>query len=340
MLKISDNSKIYVYCPAGYTSGGPELLHQLVHLLNNNNKDAYIVYIGDKPHVVPAEYKNYNIKIAETVEDNEKNVEVFPEGRFDMISINKKCQKLLWWLSVDNFFKSSTSFLSPLDIFKYSPKLALRAFIKQMLLSFKGKHKGLITLKRLSSMDCLCGYQSEYAQNFLQNNGFKEIAALKDYINIELNNPIIKSKKENIILYNPSKGYSFTKKIFSKDKNHQWIALKGMSRKELGDIMSRAKLYVDFGNHPGKDRLPRECAMNGCCIITGMRGSAKFFEDVMIPSQYKFDEKNCKIDDIIYRINTTISNYDNAIEDFALYRKMIANEKHEFEVQVANIFGL
>ena len=71
-----------------------------------------------------------------------------------------------------------------------------------------------------------------------------------------------------------------------------WVPLQNMTRSELVNVMRVAKVFVDFGYHPGKDRLPRECAANGCCVITGMRGSANYFEDVPIPSKYKFDEKH------------------------------------------------
>jgi len=44
------------------------------------------------------------------------------------------------------------------------------------------------------------------------------------------------------------------------------------------------KLYVDFGKHPGKDRMPREAAVHGCCIITGRRGAAGNPFDIPIPN--------------------------------------------------------
>lgn len=51
MLKITEKTKVFVPCPAGACTGGAELLHQLVDLLNNNNVDAYIVYYGAGKHI-------------------------------------------------------------------------------------------------------------------------------------------------------------------------------------------------------------------------------------------------------------------------------------------------
>ena len=119
-----------------------------------------------------------------------------------------------------------------------------------------------------------------------------------------------------------------------------WIPLQGFSRSELMRILDEAKLYIDFGYHPGKDRLPRECAMHGCCVITGKRGSAYFFEDVPIPSAYKFDEKIVSLEDIAQKIRYTLENYNTCIADFSNYRKAIQSEKQEFENQIVKLFEL
>lgn len=44
-----------------------------------------------------------------------------------------------------------------------------------------------------------------------------------------------------------------------------------MTRDEVIRELQRAKVYIDFGNHPGKDRIPREAAILGCCAIVGKR---------------------------------------------------------------------
>ena len=119
-----------------------------------------------------------------------------------------------------------------------------------------------------------------------------------------------------------------------------WIPLENLNRAELISLIQSAKLYIDFGNHPGKDRLPRECAINGCCIITGKRGSAAFFEDVPIKNKYKFDQTKKSIETIIKRIRWILSNYEQAIFDFSDYRNKIKIEKEEFVKQVFQLFQI
>ena len=48
---------------------------------------------------------------------------------------------------------------------------------------------------------------------------------------------------------------------------------------------------MDFGFHPGQDRLPREAAILKNCIITNKEGSAAIFQDVPIADEFKFNER-------------------------------------------------
>ncbi len=341
MIKVYKKTKVYVYCPAGVVSGGAELLHQLVHYLRNNNIDAYIVYYGSKEHKLPDDYKVYNVAITEDIEDLHENIEVFIENEFDWVKRYKYTQKFLWWISVDNFYLYSLRYLPIHDIASYSLKLACETFIRKigyLIIKHKNMFKNTVSINSLSRMDLMSGYQSEYAQNFLQKNGFKEIVALKDYINTDYIKNFSIENKEDIILYNPKKMGKFINTIIKRTPNLNWIPIKNLSRSQVVELIRKAKIYVDFGYHPGKDRLPRECAASGCCVITGSRGSAAFFEDVPIPNKYKFDENKASINDVITRIKDTLDNYYTCIDDFKYYRYCIMQEKEEFEKQIKNIF--
>lgn len=344
MITVYPKTKVFVHCPAGSITGGAELLHQIVSILRDNLIDAYIVYHGNSPHTLPDDYSDYNIKITERVIDEPQNIEVIYEGRFDLVRNNNKIQKLLWWLSVDHFFICSLPFLSIRDIAKYSNYLAIKTLIKRISkLIIKRDHKYFfnpITLKELRELKSLNGYQSEYAQNFLQNNGFKELMPLKDFININHKfEDVDLFQKKDIVLYNPKKGYNFTKKLIASAPDIKWVPLIGMNRDQLINTIREAKVYIDFGYHPGKDRLPRECAINGCCIITGLRGSAGFFEDVMVTQDYKFKDTASEIPRAIKKIRWIFDNYPKALDDFDIYRKAIMREKSEFENQIAILFG-
>lgn len=340
LFNISNQTKYYIHCPAGVVTGGVELLHQLVDFLRNNGKNAYIVYSGGKEHSIPADYELYNIKISEIVENTPSNIEIFNESDVSDIFEHDKTQKFLWWLSVDAFFLISRGKISLLDHFYWNKIIFLRQlcwrFYQLLKNNFKIEKK--ISTRKIISSGILCGYQCEYIQSFLLSRKFERIVPLTDYINTEYFSKNTSFSKENIILYNPQKGMDFTKKIIAAAPELHWIPIQNMTRTEVIQIMRQAKIYIDFGNHPGKDRLPREAAINKCCIITGKRGSASFFEDVPIPFDYKFDGKTKNIPKIIATINKVFFNYESEISKFDYYRNQITKEKFLFEQQAAKIF--
>jgi hypothetical protein len=341
MLNISNHTKIFVYCPANHVTGGAELLHQLVDKLNNYALNAYIVY-SNIDAKIPLEYSAYNIKTTDQIIDNEHNIVVIYEGILQKAFCIEKAQIVLWWLSVDNFYYCSTNFLSLRDYFTWKPSYGFYMLLRRVaILAIKQRNifntKSLQDIKKLDAVNC---YQSEYAQNFLLNNGFVRLAPLTDYINSDFSSSNSTSKRENIVLYNPKKGYQFTKQIIKATPDITWKPLIGMSRSELINTFQSSKLYLDFGYHPGKDRIPREAAINGCCVITGLQGSARFFEDVAIPNYFKIDEQHTPISSIVARINDIFLNFEKYTIDFDYYRSKIKREETEFDYQIRNIFNL
>ncbi len=342
MIRRERDTKVFVHCPAGVVTGGTELLHQMTDVLRRNGVDARVVYFGDRPHVLPAEYEAYDIVLAERVENDAKNIEVVCETAFDIAVQNGSTQKVMWWLSVDNFYNAAY-FLSLCDMARWNLRLALREFARRCyFLVFRNKNYFAhnLSLRKLAAMNAVQGYQSEYAQNFLQSREFEELVALKDYINTDHVAKIDTAGRRDRVLYNPKKGLTFTRKLIAMTPDIEWVPIQNMPRAQLVELMRSSKLYVDFGFHPGKDRLPRECAMNGCCIITGKRGSAAFYEDVPIDRRYKFDEKTASKKEIVRAIRQTLEEYEQRLGDFEYYRRAILGEKEEFERQVKSLFEI
>mgnify|MGYP001626387956 FL=1 len=167
----------------------------------------------------------------------------------------------------------------------------------------------------------------------------KPIYYLSDYLNPNfLSNKAELSKKVNIVVFNPKKGISFTKKIISSATDIEFVPLANMTREQVIETLQKAKVYIDFGNHPGKDRIPREAAILGCCVITGKRGSAAFFEDVPIPDEYKFEDKEENIPKIIEKIKDCFDNFEKRYQDFDYYRQVIKNEPIKFLEDLKKIF--
>jgi len=102
--------------------------------------------------------------------------------------------------------------------------------------------------------------------------------------------------------------------------------------------MSKSLLYVDFGENPGRDKMLRESVSQDCCIISGKNGSSAFYEDLMIPEEYKFEFTESKIPAIVEKIKEVLNNYPQHIQQFRVYKDMVLNEETTFEKKLQEIF--
>lgn len=130
----------------------------------------------------------------------------------------------------------------------------------------------------------------------------------------------------------------YTQQLMNMMPGYKFIALRGFNREQLNDLFDSAKLYIDFGGFPGKDRLPREAAIHNCCIITGRFGASAYFEDVPIYGKYKFDMRHADYPAIKAKIDEIFANYDTCIKDFEYLRETIRHEQENFYREIENIF--
>jgi len=339
-LILSPASKFFVAVNANAATGGPELLHQLVHNLRSIGYQAYMYYLpNNHPHPVHESYEIYDNPFVREIDDDEHNVLIVPE-MYEIIRIfddYKNIQKVIWWLSVDNFIVSKCVF-SPikkniLRIGHHINRIMHYPLLDIPNIAFAlNRRISLFSDKYLSMTHCHF-VQSHYAYDYLLsiNVDPKSISYLSDYLNDEfLDTRINMTHKEDIVLYNPAKGFRFTKKIIKMASDLNFIPIQNLSRNEVKDLLCRAKVYIDFGNHPGKDRMPREAVMCGCCVITGRRGSAANNFDININDKYKFESQSEQIYLINACIRKCITNYQDCYFDFNQYCNCIANEKKTF----------
>lgn len=330
MIKLTDTSIVYLVCPSARASGGPELMHQLAHHLAQKGVDARMYYVPQTKNPVHPNFVKYGTKYATEIDDNENNLIIFPEGLVTVYFELRHIRKCIWWLSVDNFYptflKSQFTFLPYNIIFR--------------LLKFGAVQKYCLN-KALKQRFAYHLVQSLYAKDHLSKAGIDSLY-LSDYINnvfITDAELVDVSNKENIVAYNPLKGYAFTKEIITRSPQLRWVAIQNMTPEQVKDLLARAKVYIDFGDHPGKDRIPREAALMQCCVITGQKGSAAF-EDVNISPAYKFQDKVENIPAIISTIESMMRDYDSHISQYAAYRKEILESEDKFSKDIDQVFGL
>lgn len=343
---ISKESKFYIVAHANFATGGLEALHQLGrNIINELGVQAFMYYLPlNHPDPVHKEYKNYNVPIAYEIEDSEKNILIVPEVTFGINSLKnyKNIKKAVWWLSVDNFYGSIYSlqkeFLLLSDrIIKNQSVLLNDLFEVSMnqynntanLFQLFTEGANLLLNKALNSADFnLC--QSHYSLRHLESKGFNNLEYFTDYITEDFLKIRISeddlAKKENIAVYNP-KGSDFSEKIKKYARDITFVPIANMNKTDVIEMFLKAKVHINFGSHPGKDRITREAAHLGCCVITGRKGGAAYYEDVPIPDGYKFEDIEENIPHIINKIKKCFDNYNEEYKNFEFYRNIIKNEK-------------
>lgn len=337
LFNLTEKSIIYIVAPPSYTSGGPELLHQLCHILRNNGMDARMYYFDtNSGHRVyespkPNKFNQYNTIYDPNIEDNIKNLLIVPENINSPLEYYKKIQKCVWWLGANNYF-----WLEEVSENKY-----LR-FIYHWSRFLIGK-KTPLSFSRIKKQNTKHLAQCWYTISFLTNKGLNNIPYLSDYTN-EIYKEIYEKglyqnkKRKNLILYNPKRNQKILNIIKRKVPQIQFIAIENMKNEQIIELMCSSKIYMDFGSHPGKDRLPREAVMCGCCVITSTLGSAGYYEDLPISSEFKFARNKENINEIIKKIYYIFDNYESETVKFDYYRNVIYEEKNKFIEDVNKIF--
>ncbi|MFA3784108.1 hypothetical protein ABRY23_13695 [Melioribacteraceae bacterium 4301-Me] len=348
MLEIFDNTKIYIVAPANSRTAGPELLHQMAFYIRNFLKfNVYMYFVPpDHPNPIPSDFKEYGNCSVNKIEDECENIIIVPEIYNTLKIFDNFCKirKVIWWMSIDNFFIDRFIFKDiilslPIRIIKkLTELLSLPPILEINKVALKYYSKYKIESDPLVKQAILNICSAHHVKLFLEKRGLK-VFFLVEFLNndfLDFNTDL--TKKENIIVYNPLKGAKFTRKIINNAKHLNFVPISNLSRKDVIKLLQRAKVYIDFGNHPGRDRLPREAALLKCCIITNRKGGAMLKEDLGIPEEYKFDDNFVNIPLIINKIEDCLTDYENKLYDFEKYRKSILEEPSLFLEGIKKLF--
>ena len=302
--------RVFIMCPAKLATGGTELLHQFSYVLSCNNIENYMVYPNREKTICPTPetFLKYNVKYVSEYVDGKESVLVLPETMVHYVDLCKEGKSVIWWLSVNNYI-SSYSKRFPGEGYDY-----FNLYGRKNVIHFVQSYYAALFLKTMLKIET-CYYLTDYI-----NDDIVQIALEKGKTSI----------REDIVLYNPRKGFTNVEPIMQNcKKDIKWVPLQNMTPVEMAEMMCRAKVYIDFGGHPGKDRIPREAAVCGCCIITNTMGSAAYQQDINIASIYKFAEMS-NYDLVLETIYDLIENYQERTADFESYRMGIMGEKDRF----------
>ncbi len=319
--------KVLILCPLAVT-GGPEAMHQLAGILQQKGVEAWIMYYGgaqkgrilvngrriqashSNAALTPEIYERYGAKVTDACELTESLCIVVPEVLQANLTSLEPAQVGLWWLSVDNALASNHGLRNSDNLTKWMKSIALHFT------------------------------QSVYASSWLTANGQSEHWMLTDYTDPEFTkNPPVLAERVRRVLYNPRKGAHFVTQLKQQMSDWEFLPLQNFSKEQVQQLMQSSRYYVDFGHHPGKDRLPREAAASGCVVMTLKAGAAQFFADVPLDAIYKFSQAEIINGRLANTLQIMDVNYASHWHAQQRYRSRIGQEKVIFEAEVASIFG-
>ena len=306
--------EILHYCPAGVATGGTESIHKLVSEFNKiEGVHARILYRGHNvTNPQPKEYEKYGCEyITEGMDeypalpDGFKGVVIFPEIWANKVvdPLYKNCVTAVNWAGV--------------DVYDWN---------------VPEQDRGLF----LNNQATIHLSQLDYAVDHLKKLGVSEIYRISDVLNDDFFEPYTEEPRGNSILYNPcpAKMTPFTAMVIQRCNTEMGLKfqpLEGYTREQLIYLMRHSKLYVDFGVFSGRERLPREAAICGCCVITSKMGAAWYHSDLAIPDKYKFYID--QVDEAMRMIKATLYNYKNCVEDFKEYRESLIADRENLPEQ-------
>ena len=313
------STKFVVVSPAGATSGGSECLHQFGRAIARTGADISMHYLGDGPGQRKSAgwFAHYGLPVLDELIDEAGQVVVFPEVLTKATIGFTKSRCVIYWLSVDNFFRRKRvnvvrDLINTLNLRRY------RLFMSQM--------------RRFEHLS-----QSHYATAFLTSHGLESVF-VGDYLNDDFleqskHSILDASHKLDQVCYNPAKGAKHIEELSRLDRSLKFVPIRNMTSSEVIECLRVSKVYIDLGMHPGKDRIPREAALMGCCVVTSKLGSAANDVDVPIDKDFKFDIGNYS--DIPNLIGRLFADYSLFAKRFASYRSQIEAEKENFHNNVA-----
>jgi hypothetical protein len=326
---------VVIFCPE-YVNGGCEAMHQLGHQITRHGGTAHMAYYGPYSHLeldgdilrchpapspVPGYFARYHPMALQQARLDRDTLVVMPEVLSTLAAAPAaQYQRALWWLSLDNAIPKNPALLDP-------------AYRRRFL-----EDPGLVHF-----------HQSDYARSFLQSNSAVRYHPLSDYTDPDIigrslipsENPPL-SNRTNTISYFPSKGGALASRFIERRcALKQWVEflpLREMTKAQVRDALFTSRMYIDFGNHPGKDRVPREAAAAGAIVLLHAAGAAKFFPDHPLPAEYLFTEEDIATGHLHQKVNAIFEDPEAHFGRQRMYRDAILHEQERFDLEVRSFF--
>jgi hypothetical protein len=308
-----------IFCP-DYSTGGPFALLQLNQALLDLGFNSKVLFYDKAEIRFDSASRRYDVIYSQPINIevpfaryetctcfDEDAVLVFPEillGWARRFHAYGHRRKVYWWLSWDN---------APLgELNKFEQKLAL--------------------------LSCFHIFQSEYARRQASALGFRGPIVSDWTLPQEHVHGDEGFEKTNDICFLPAKAQGTERVIAALEQEFSVIPIRDMTRFEVSQVLRKSLVFLDFGQQPGKDRLPREAVLHDCIPVLRKTGAAVSFMDFPIPENLKIGIRTmASSQDLRELIRLIHSRHQDVLVSLQPFKEAIRHEKTVFYEQVRSL---
>jgi len=356
--------KFYVAAPIGDRTGGPEALALLVDSMRKKGVEAYLIplrnFRGRDQH---PEYAKFDAPVLQEMPDHPDAHlvigEVSPiESRKEL---NRTADSHIWmlWLSVNNspiptaryykgtetagsMFPAGSESVVPADLWPYDDKEIDLGSWRNWREARKRKGESIAQLpavgveavsiryaESLMKRNINFGTQSHYGQGFLRSTFDRDSFILTDYPQPAAS--VDAPRERNVVSYNGYKGQWKIDDLRRRLPEVDFVPIEKMSFDQVRETLARSSIYVEIGNLPGRDRLPREAANLGTPTILLSRGSGYCWADFPLGERYRFAYTEDWADHMAPVIAETLADTSEINATQADFRAWVAGEPERYD---------
>lgn len=296
--------KVFIFCPIGGRTGGPEAIHQFCDKLRKNGVNSFLIPSATYgPRV--EQYEIYDAPLASIVDVTNDDIIVTPESFLRLpreLENHPNSRIFIWWLSVNNAnHKLVRNYLSVSQVppnsswkeFSFKSNIRkVKLFIKSYILRIRDLYRTRHFIQNSFHLDFnQVGHlaQSAYAGDFIKKMINKDFLMVSDYVQPHKHNEEHLETQKNVVVFNFAKGGELVAKVEALIPEIKFVPLRKMTNFEVTRNIMTASLYLDLGHFPGKDRLPREAILLGTPVLISNRGSGRYSDDFDLDAKYRID---------------------------------------------------
>jgi len=285
--------------------------------------------------------KEFNLPYVDKIDDSPDNIIIIPETLSDLINLYPRSKKIVYWLTLYYFFKTP-SHRFPLNIKPLRKIFSCSSYYGHTKTIFhKISQKINYWNKSISPVwnnDVIHISNSYFAADFIENVMLKKTYILHNPVRDEFYNNLSENSRDKIILFGQKTKKRVVRYVQKKFPDFICIRLKRKDIIEVINLYKKSILFIEMGNFPGRDRMPREAVLSGCVVLISLTGSAAYNNDFNLPDYYKINTNKKYLPLLVKKIKHITSDYLYHYHNMQQFLDDLRIEKDSFNDKVKDIF--